>query len=239
MSRIAAVLALLVASSVCFAQERTATLTPEEAKALIDNLQPGEKRRIAIREENAVGVGAGLSTNADNADIKGFNSSAPAANAGSQGSGATGGSLEASLSVFSGKDIVWPFVIAGGAGIAFGIWRLRSGKLHDGVTAIGVGATLVVIGLWPEVLAWAVLAGVAVLGYGWWANSRTAGKATTKANDAEEKFKRAYEAARAVVGGVASLPADIQAAVKAEIAKQADDADKAVIKKIKREDGLA
>ncbi len=221
MNRLAVFLAILI-PTVCLAQEQPATLTPEQAMRLIQNLQPGERREVVITEENAVGVGPGLTAENGDVDISKFDTSAPTATLGKGKAGSTGGSLSASLSVL-GKELnifaIGAVLCLLAAGVA-AYFRLFGAA----IAAAGLAGVLIFAAAQPELAGIAIVLGVCgVAAYFVWQG---------------KKGKEFHEAARAVIGGVALSPPEAQAVVKAEIAKQADDADKAVIKRIKRKDDL-
>ena len=168
-------------------------------------------------------TGAGGSATGDKTDLAGDGAPAPITLPGDGGAvgpssapfvlGAKGGGM------FS-NPLLWVGIlccIGGGAAIYFGLRRAA-------VVAFAVGAGLIVAAMLP-VWAWVAIAAVAVIGGGFYLWS-------------EWQAKRNKEALRAVVAGVELAPPDVQAAVKAEVAKQADPSDKAVISRIKQADNL-
>jgi len=214
-----AVLAIMAAP--VFAQQPP-TLTQEQAIKLIQGLQPGERREIILTDENAVGVGAGLEANGQDVNIKDFDASSPEASTGKSKS--KGGSTSMSIDLQSGSMGQVSLFVLGALCLIAAAACVYFRLVHAAICAGAAGILLLAIAFFPGLLVWGLLGGVAVLvGYVIYTN----------------KTGRTYkEAARAVVGGVASAPQYVQDAVKAEIKKQADASDKAAIARIKYEDGL-
>lgn len=88
----------------------------------------------------------------------------------------------------------------------------------------GLGLGLIIAAFFPVVVVFVLVAAVAVL--------------VVHAVMAERKGTSFSEALRAVVAGVAAAPSDAAAVVKAEVAKQADARDSAVISTVKLKDRL-
>lgn len=172
------------------------------------------------REEKASSTGAGMRTSGDKLE-QGFNASAAKLKLPSGGQAEGGGTqADASAQVSQVRGVIAAGVLClllAGAAVYFGL-------LGPAAVLAVIGAALLTVAIYPEVLVWAAIAGVVGLAvYLVWQAKQGKG------------FK---EALRAVVSGVESASAEAAAAVKAEISKQADHADKAVIGEIKRQDGV-
>ena len=167
-------------------------------------------------------VGAGGKATGDKTNLTGDGAPAPLTLPGGLGVAASSAlfTLGATGSSMFANPLLWVGIllcIGGGAAIYFGLKRAA-------FVAFGVGGAFIVAAMLPG-WAWVVIAAAVVAGGGFYVWS-------------EWQAKRRQEALRAVVAGVANAPADAQAAVKAEVEKQADAADKAVISAIKRIENL-
>lgn len=174
------------------------------------------------REREAIGTatGAGARASGDKID-QDVSSTAPKLTVPGATASAGGFDSDTAATSDSARWIVLGLgvlcLFAGGAGIYFGVRALA-------IVGGAVGALLIVAGIYPALLLWLLLAGIAVGGaYAVWAGLLGA---------------KAQSALAAVVAGVETAPADVAAAVKAEIAKQATAADKAVITTTKAKEGV-
>lgn len=172
-------------------------------------------------EREASGTGASINTTSDEAALK-FDASAPKTSlSGEDGGTSFGGSfsVDADLRRVATNPFAWAAVAALlGAAIAAYFRNVRAAVVLGGVAGVLFAAAVM-----PGWATFLVAAGAAgVCGYALWADLRG---------------ERRHEALRAVVGGIAESAQHVQTAVKAEIAKQADRADRDTIRAVKRADG--
>lgn len=229
-------------------------LTPEQRSALLAALQVGPDSDLTVTvtdefesdegelvtTERATGEGAGLRASGDKLATD-FNGSAPTAGLGAGRAGASGGSSDSEAEVTSvvaraarSGPLLWVglLIVAAGGGLLY--LRLK----RAAVTAFALGGALVAAGLFPVAAAWIIGAGVlaaaGVYALAEWQKSR----GDSQLSDALSSSVRYKEALRAVAAGVSSLPDQLREQVKDSVRQHADDADKEVIKQVRREDDL-
>ncbi len=101
---------------------------------------------------------------------------------------------------------------------------LYIGQPKAAIIAGAIGIGLITAGFFPLLLLWVLLGAIALAVAAWFWSAKTG-----------KSFK---EAVRAVAAGIETLPDEAATLAKKAIASHADDSDKAVISRIKREDGL-
>lgn len=217
--------------------QSAAPLTEEQKDALraMLNLPPGATLDLEIvneddghvrTKERGRGVGAAAIAEGDRLNDN-FTGSAPEVNLGAERSSRGGGSeRDVSASAVRMPALPWQnplfwvgLAALGGAGASV-YFGLRRAAVICGVAGAGLLAAAFFPGLFLIVAAAAVA--VLLLPY----------------IRAEWEKNRSHEALRAVVAGVddKTVPAEAKAAVKAAIASEATDQDKATIKAVKRAD---
>lgn len=184
----------------------------------------GKPKSTTTTVREATSTGTGTSATGDKVNQKSeaqpaavsFDGITATGGGGKSNTSATGTALKAAMQ----SPLLW-------VGIA--CWLLAAVAFWQGwksivLPAVGAGAVFLAVAFYPALLLWAMLALVVIVGgpYVWTAIQGT----------------RAKEALRAVVAGVEAAPPEAAEAVKAEVAKQADDADKTTIMAVKRKDNL-
>lgn len=198
--------------------------SPEDIIAQLKSLPPGTT--VEIVTESVTGTGVGVTAQGEKIDST-LQTGAPSVKL--PPASADGGGSESRIKVWGSTVNPAVIVLAFGglacwAGAVLCIlrkWGLPRAPLVLG----GAGLAFFVAALWPAIVAY--LAGLLALG------------GLVAYLFSERGSTRFREALRAVTAGVAAAPDDIQSAVKAEIGKHADDADKATIKRLKKADDLA
>ena len=177
--------------------------------------------------EEAKGTGASGEAKGDKSELK-IDGSAPTAKLPGRaesdgGSVKSSGSAKIDASLF-GNPLLWAGILSWLAAAVSVYLRL---PLRVALIAVAAGAAFICAALFPAAMLFLV-GGTAVAGVGFfvWSSMQA------------DQGAKAKEALRAVVAGVATAPIGAAEAVKAEIAKHADESDKAVIKKVKKADDL-
>lgn len=186
----------------------------------VQRVEQGGQTTTIIATGDASGASAQAS--GDGKITQDLQTGAPNLNLG-DGIAGSGGELDSSLSA-SGSVKTWGVWFVGVLVLLAAGGLLYIGQARAALIAGGLGVGLIAVGFFPSLLLWALLAAVAILAGVWFWSAKTG-----------KSFK---EALRAVAAGVESLSDSSQAVVKSSIESHADDKDKAIIKKIKREDGL-
>jgi len=221
------------------------TVSPEALKQLM-NLPPGSEVEFQYGTTNdgsrtsaqeGKGVGAGATAEGDKLSQE-FTGTPPKVGLGSDGAVTAeggGGQSEQRASAVKLPPIPWAnpmfwigLVCLGLCG--FGVYSgLRRFALVTGVA----GASLLAVSFFPIILYFVIagIVGIIVVPYAY---------AEYQKRQAEAEANRQHEALRAVVAGVEhkDIPAPVQSAVKAAIAKEADGADREAIDEVKRADKI-
>lgn len=227
---LAAMIALLLSLLFCLpCQAQPRSKTPDEIKAAaeLQKLFPDRPVEVTIDENTRTGEASGVSgeSRGENAAFN-QDTTPPGMNLG--GDSATGGGGKAGgIASIVGNDMLRILVlILGGLYLAAAAvavyfrWNLPRGPIVLGVT----GLALIVLSNYLTVLVLGLMVMLTYL----IVNSLLDGREKTR-------FK---EALRAVAAGVADLRPDAQAPVLESIGAHSDEADKATIKKIKKDDDL-
>lgn len=178
------------------------------------------------------GTATGTGTAAAGDNISGGMKSEPASVT-INGVTATGGGGDSwsKAMAFTGGVASNPMLYVGIACILFAFVSMWRGWKELILPALGAGVMFIAMVVWPQIILWALLALVLIVGgpyiYTFW-----------KKKKVEVVAQDNHEALRAAVAGVEAAPPEVQAVVKAEIAKQADDKDKATIIAVKLKDNL-
>lgn len=192
-----------------------------------------EKGSALLKHEGlGSGVGAGLQNGGDEAAAK-FNASAPNVWT-PDGWGAAGGdtSIESFAKVNTADKAVRMASFWVGIGLillAGGLWKF--GRVEPAIAAGTVGVACVACAFFPGLIVLILLVALAGCGYAVWLASKRKRKA-------EEDAKRKTEALRGVAEGVEKSPPEVRTVVKSNIAWATDNADKDVIRAIKKADDL-
>jgi hypothetical protein len=186
----------------------------------VTRIETGGETRTVIASGDAKGASAQAS--GDGKIAQDLQTGAPNLNLG-EGITGSGGEVDSS-SQASAAPKTWGVWAVGVLALLAAGGLLYLGQPKAAIIAGGLGVGLIAVGFFPSLLLWALLIAAAV-GIAAWVWSAKTGKS----------FK---EAVRAITAGVETLPDDTRRMVKDAVAPHADDADKAVITRIKREDGL-
>lgn len=226
------VLALVAITT--FAWCARADQQPVDAKAIEQAIRAATGRNVEIEivqqstTEEAKGVGASGQATGDQAKL-GIDGSAPTAELPGK-SKANGGDIKAKGeskidASLLGNPLIWAGLLSL-VGAAVSVY-LRL-PIRVALIAAAAGAAFICAAMFPAAMLFLV-AGCCVAGVAFFVWS---------SHQADQGAK-AKEALRAVVAGIATAPTGAAEVVKAEVAKQASDTDKAVIKKIKKLDDLS
>lgn len=196
--------------------------TADDVIARLKNLPPGT--RIELVTETATGTGAGVDTTAKEI-ANSVNTQAP--NVSLSGATADGGGLVSELvakSIGGQKAIQVAVGLAGVVCLLMAGWCVyaRWGLPRAPIVAGAAGLVLLAVAFYPILLVWGLLLALVAGGAAYLMSER--GETRNK------------EALRAVIAGIQTAPAFVADPVKAEIAKAADETDRAVIRKLRRAD---
>lgn len=222
-----ALIAMLFAMTGCNSPGKASTSAPaakasitEEHYTLNDAGKPIAKT-VTTRTGEATGTG----TAASGDNISGGMESEPASVeiAGVKATGGGGDSWSKAMA-FTGGIASNPLLWVGVACLLAAAVAFWQGWKSVVLPAVGAGIVFIAIALYPEIIVWALVGLTIIVGgpylYTAWSSHRS------------------KEALRAVVAGVEASPPSAQEAVKDEISKQADAADKTTIMKVKLKDNL-
>jgi len=222
-----AVLLCCLALTGCGIVASSNTTAPKaSAKSTTTTVQLDDKGKpkatvTTVREALATGVGTSATgekvnqraeTESPNVTFDGMTASGGAAKSSNKGEGSDGSAWS--------NPLLWAGVaciLGAAAALYFGL-RLAA------VIALGTGLLLIAIVVYPMILLWAVAA-IVVIG----------GVLYLRAEGNAMKFK---ESLRAVVAGVADAAPEVQVQVQQRVASHASEADKATIRKVRKQDGV-
>jgi len=238
---IAIILALvLAAASDPQSDPQPPSLTPEQAQALIEQLDlpPGSKIKLTFTDrdlgsttttDSGTGVGAGATAEGQTLD-ESFTGSAPVLAIGDASGTGGGAEREAEATGWSPPASPWRnpmlwmgvlLMLVSGVCVYFG---LRRAGTYAGIA----GVALVAGAIWPIMFLWLALGAIAVVAVPFVISEYQVRKAESEAS-------RQRSALRAVVGGVAGLKGtEAYTAAKESIARAADKADEETIAETKR-----
>lgn len=186
----------------------------------VTRVETGGETTTTIASGDASGASAQAS--GDGKIAQDLQTGAPVLNLG-EGVAGSGGEVDSQSSA-SAAPKTWGVWGVGVLALLAAGGLLYLGQPRAAMIAGGLGVGLIAVGFFPSLVLWALLAAIAVAVAAWFLSAKTG-----------KSFK---EALRAIAVGVETLPDDTRRMVKDAVAPHADDADKAVITKIKREDNL-
>lgn len=186
----------------------------------VTRVETGGQTTTVIASGDASGASAQAS--GDGKIAQDLQTGAPVLNLG-EGVAGSGGEVDSSSSA-SAAPKTWGVWGVGVLALLAAGGLLYLGQPKAALIAGGIGIGLIAVGFFPSLALWALLAAIAVVFAAWFWSAKNG--------------KSVKEALRAIAVGVETLPPTIKEAVKSNIEPHADDEDKAVIKKIKREDNL-
>lgn len=241
---------VLVSALLISVPVRAQTKTPDQVINILKSMKPGTEIDFEQTNttESAAGAGASMTATGDKASA-GIDATAPDAKL-PGGVGATGGASKA-----TGKAEQFQFnwlpiltwILAVGAGV-MAVWQFKKGNVKAAVSYAGMGVALGAVAFFPAILPIAGIAGVGyllvqsgVLGQIADTHKANASQAASISDHGAKEATQYREGLRAVAAGVDQFVKnnpDAGGKLLSVISAHADDADKDIIKSIRREDGL-